>query len=174
VRDLIQAVRLNPTQSQTQNINKGHFYGFEMSLEAQLLPQLRVGGNYTFIQRNVSDVSVPGFQPSGVPTHKAFLYASWVPIERVTITPSLEIASDRWSDVFVGTQAANAPILAAFPDPYIRTGAYTLANINVSYKLIENFEVAGGVKNLLDQNYELAWGLPQPGRTFYMKARATF
>jgi iron complex outermembrane receptor protein len=174
VRDLIQAVRLNPSQSQTQNINKGDFYGFEMSLEAQLSPQLALGGNYTFIERNVSDVSVPGFQPTGVPTHKAFLYASWRPIERLTITPSLEITSDRWSDVVVGTQAQNAPILAAFSDPYIRTGAYRLANINLSYKVIENFDVAGGVKNLLDQNYELAWGLPQPGRTFYVKARATF
>ena len=33
VRDLIQAVRVSPTQSQTQNINQGYFYGFEMSLE---------------------------------------------------------------------------------------------------------------------------------------------
>ena len=54
------------------------------------------------------------------------------------------------------------------------TGAYTLANIQTSYKVTDNFEVAGGVKNLLDQNFELAWGLPQPGRTFYVKARAIF
>ena len=174
VRDLIQAVRVSPTQSQTQNINQGNFYGFEMSFEAQFSPQFALGGNYTFIQRDVSDVSVPGFKPSGVPTHKAFLYATWRPIDRFTITPSVEIASDRWSDVVVGTQAQNAPIRAAFADPYIRTGAYTLANVNVSYKLMENVELAGGVKNLLDQNYELAWGLPQPGRTFYVKARATF
>ena len=40
--------------------------------------------------------------------------------------------------------------------------------------LMENVELAGGVKNLFDQNYELAWGLPQPGRTFYLKAKATF
>jgi iron complex outermembrane receptor protein len=34
--------------------------------------------------------------------------------------------------------------------------------------------LAGGVKNLLDQNFELVWGLPQPGRTFYAKVRAIF
>ncbi len=174
VRDLIQAVRVNPTQSQTQNINQGHFYGFEMSLEAQLSAQFLLGGNYTFIERNVSDVSIPGFRPVGVPTQKAFIYATWRPIEPLSITPNLELATDRWSDVFVGTQAQNAPIRAAFPDPYIRTGAYTLANVNVNYKVTENIEVAGGVRNLLDQNYELAWGLPAPGRTFYVKARATF
>ena len=70
------------------------------------------------------------------------------------------------------TQGPNAPIRAAFPDLYIRTGAYTLANINVKYQVTENVEFAGGVRNLLDQNYELVWGLPQPGRTFYAKVRA--
>ena len=28
-----------------------------------------------------------------------------------------------------------------------------------------------GFKNLTDDNYELAWGFPQPGRTFYVKTR---
>ncbi|OJV01847.1 MULTISPECIES: TonB-dependent receptor [unclassified Nitrobacter] len=171
VRDLIQAVRVSSTQSQTRNINKGEFYGFEMSLDAQLSPQLTVGGNYTFIERDVSDVSVPGFKPGGVPTHKAFLYASWRPIDLLTVTPSLEIASDRWSEV---NTSGSGVVYNAFPAPYIRTGAYTLANVNVSYMLMENVELAGGVKNLFDQNYELAWGLPQPGRTFYLKAKATF
>ncbi|WP_309775330.1 TonB-dependent receptor [Nitrobacter vulgaris] len=174
VRDLIQAVRVSPTQSQTQNINQGHFYGFEASLEAQLSAQFMIGGNYTFIERNVSDVSIPGFRPVGVPTQKAFVYATWRPIEPLAITPNLEVASDRWSDVLVGTQGPNAPIRAAFPDLYIRTGAYTLANINVNYQVTENVELAGGVRNLLDQNYELVWGLPQPGRTFYAKVRAIF
>jgi iron complex outermembrane receptor protein len=28
-----------------------------------------------------------------------------------------------------------------------------------------------GLKNLTDDNYELSWGFPQPGRTFYVKTR---
>ncbi|MEO6947421.1 MAG: hypothetical protein ABI150_12840 [Nitrobacter sp.] len=63
--------------------------------------------------------------------------------------PNLEITSDRWSDVVVGTQAANAPTLVAFPDSYIRTGTYTLANINLSYKIIENFEVVAASRACL-------------------------
>jgi len=27
------------------------------------------------------------------------------------------------------------------------------------------------LKNLTDDNYELAWGFPQPGRSFYIKTR---
>lgn len=174
---MIQAVRLSDGtgRSQTQNVGDGYFYGFEVSAETDLSPQLAVGGNYTFIHRTITDPSTPGFEPTGVPSHKAFIYASWRPLERLTVTPSLEITSDRWSDVNIGTNAANQAIRNVFPNGgYIRTGAYTLANINVSYKVTENLEVAGGVKNMLDQNYELAWGLPSPGRTFYAKARATF
>jgi iron complex outermembrane receptor protein len=34
--------------------------------------------------------------------------------------------------------------------------------------------VSAGFKNLLDDNFELAWGYPQPGRTFYVKTRVLF
>lgn len=165
VRDLIQTVQVGPGQTQTQNVGNGTYYGFEVSGETALSQQVSVGGNYTYIYRNIKDPLQPNLRPTGVPTHKAFLYMSWRPLERLTITPSVEIASDRWSDV------STNPVQAF---PYVLTGAYTLANIQASYKVTDNFEVAGGIKNLLDQNYQLAWGLPQPGRTFYVKARATF
>ncbi|WP_244396205.1 TonB-dependent receptor plug domain-containing protein [Afipia carboxidovorans] len=175
VRDMIQTVQLPDSTTQTQNVGDGHFYGFEVSAEKQLLPQLAIGGNYTFIRRTIKDPLQPNLQATGVPSHKAFLYASWQPIDRFTVTPSLELASDRWSDVNVGTNAANQAVRDVFPNGgYIRTGAYTLLNVNLNYKFNENFEVSGGVKNILDDNYELAWGLPQAGRTFYAKARATF
>jgi iron complex outermembrane receptor protein len=36
---------------------------------------------------------------------------------------------------------------------------------------MRTFDVAIGMKNIGDQNVELAWGFPQPGRTFYVKTR---
>jgi iron complex outermembrane recepter protein len=39
------------------------------------------------------------------------------------------------------------------------------------YTIASDFEVVFGLKNLADRKYELAWGLPQPGRTFYVKTR---
>lgn len=165
VRDLIQTVQISPGITQTQNVGNGHFYGFEVSAEAQINPALKVGGNFTYIYRTIKDPLQPDLRPTGVPTNKAFLYLAWQPMERLTITPSLEIASARWSDV-------NTNPAQAFP--YVLTGAYTLANIQADYKVSKNFDIAAGIKNIFDQNFELAWGLPQPGRTFYAKARATF
>ena len=165
VRDLIQTVQISPGITQTQNVGNGHFYGFEVSAEAQINPALKVGGNFTYIYRTIKDPLQPDLRPTGVPTNKAFLYLAWQPMERLTITPSLEIASARWSDV-------NTNPAQAFP--YVLTGAYTLANIQADYKVSKNFDIAAGIKNIFDQNFEIAWGLPQPGRTFYAKARATF
>ena len=160
VRDLIQTVVLPDTTTQAQNVGDGSFYGMEVAIDAQATPQLSVGFNYTALSRSIHDALLPDLRPTGVPTHKAFIYASWQPINRLTITPSLDVAGDRWSDV--------NPVPAF---PYVRTGAYTLVNLAAQYALAQNFDIVFGFKNLSDDNYELAWGFPQPGRTFYFKTQ---
>jgi iron complex outermembrane recepter protein len=84
-------------------------------------------------------------------------------VSRLRLTPSLELADDRWSEV------NPAP---AFP--YVKTGAYSLLDFDATYGLRQSVDVSLGFKNLLDDYYELAWGYPQPGRTFYLKTRVRF
>lgn len=165
VRDLIQTVQIGPGTTQTQNVGDGAFYGAELALDASLRPGLELGGNYTFIRRDVTDPSQPRLKPTGVPTHKGFVYLRWAPLDKLTVTPSLELASSRWSDVDTNPVS---------PFPFIETGAYTLGNVQVDYAMLRNLDVAVGARNLFDDEYELAWGLPQPGRTFYVKARIEY
>jgi iron complex outermembrane receptor protein len=160
VRDLIQTVVLPDTTTQTQNVGDGRFYGVELGIDAQVSAQLTVGGNYTAISRTIDDALQPNLRPTGVPTHKAFLYAAWKPMPRLTITPSFDLAGDRWSDV------NPAP---AFP--YVRTGGYSLLNVAAEYAIARDVVAVFGFRNLTDDNYALAWGFPQPGRTFYFKTR---
>ncbi|NOT27697.1 MAG: TonB-dependent receptor [Acidobacteria bacterium] len=164
VRDLIQTVVLPDTTTQTQNVGDGRFYGFEVAVESPLSTQMTVGGNYTALRRSIRDGLQPNLRPTGVPTHKAFLYASWNPVEQLTITPSLDVAGERWSDI-------NATPQPGFP--YVRTGSYSLVDISAQYAVARNFDVVFGLKNAGDQNIELAWGFPQPGRTFYVKTRVS-
>jgi iron complex outermembrane receptor protein len=163
VRDLIQTVVLPDTTTQTQNVGDGDFHGGEIAADTSLSDQLTVGGNYTFIKRRITDALQPNLEATGVPTHKAFLFASWRPLAPLTVSPSLELAGDRWSDV--------NPVPAF---PYVRTGQYTLLNLGVEYMVQRKLELTAGLKNLTDDDYQLAWGFPQPGRTFYLKARALF
>jgi iron complex outermembrane receptor protein len=163
VRDLIQTVVLPDTSTQTQNVGDGEFYGIEFSVDAPISDRLTVGGNYTFIDREIRDALLPNLEATGVPENKAFVYARWQPVERFTLTPSVEVADDRWSDV-------NPPT----PAPYIQTGAYTLVGLDAKISFLRNMELALGGKNLSDEHYELAWGYPQPGRNYYLKLHVDF
>jgi iron complex outermembrane receptor protein len=163
VRDLIQTVVLPDTTTQTQNVGNGNFAGFELSVDLPISTEVRAGGNYTYTHREITDALQPTLRPTGVPTNKAFLYATWQPTIPLRITPSLELADDRWSDM------NPAP---AFP--YVKTGSYALLDLDATYELPRGLDVSLGFKNLLDDNFELAWGYPQPGRTFYVKTRILF
>lgn len=163
VRDLIQTVQLPDTTTQTQNVGDGRFYGAEIAIDAQVMDGLSVGGNYTALSRKIEDALQPNLRPTGVPTHKAFLFASWRPIDRLTITPSLDLTGDRWSDV------STTPVQTF---PYVRTGQYSLFNLSAEYAITPSVSAMAGFRNLNDDYYELAWGFPQPGRTFYFKLRA--
>jgi iron complex outermembrane receptor protein len=165
VRDLIQTVVLTDTTTQTQNVGTGDFAGIELSVESPLANTLRVGGNYVYIHREITDSLQPNLRPTGVPTNKAFLFAMWQPVTPLHLTPNVELADDRWSDM------NTTPVLAF---PYVKTGAYRLLNFDATYTIARNLELSLGFKNLLDDNYELAWGYPQPGRTFYMRTRMAF
>jgi iron complex outermembrane receptor protein len=43
--------------------------------------------------------------------------------------------------------------------------------VAAQYTVARNFDVVFGMKNLGDQDYQLAWGFAQPGRTYYLKTR---
>lgn len=163
VQDLVQTVVLPDTTTQTQNVGDGRFYGIEVFFDVRPSDRLAIGGNYSYIDRTIEDSLQPDLQPEGVPGSKAFLYATWTPIEPLAITPGIQVADDRWSSV-------NPPV----PSPYVETGAYTLVNLDAKYAFPNDVEVALGFKNLLDDDYELAWGFPQPGRSAYMNVRMAF
>ncbi|MBN2447626.1 MAG: TonB-dependent receptor, partial [Phycisphaerae bacterium] len=189
---------------------KGDYWGVEFSADWDVSHTLRLGGNYTYMQRHLDYVgeslnfpvspvnqrlAVASNQLEGTPLHKAFLYAAWKATNRLTLTPSLELASDRValvtscastliaSSTSVGTSpnsangncnvsAANLP-----PSPvpnYVDIGAYALLNFNAEYAFDKNTTVAVGATNLLDQDYQLAQGFPEAGRMFYANARVRF
>jgi Bacterial regulatory helix-turn-helix protein, lysR family/TonB dependent receptor len=85
--------------TQTQNVGNGSFSGFELSVDAPVGSSVRAGGNYTFTHCEITDALQPNLRPTGVPTNRAFVYATWRPLMQLRITPSLDLADDRWSDV---------------------------------------------------------------------------
>ncbi|MBN8605480.1 MAG: TonB-dependent receptor [Caulobacterales bacterium] len=146
-------------QQQTRNVASAHYYGGELSLTWDVADALTLGGNYTYIERDYEAPTTPAIEPEGVPTHKVFAYADWRINDALTFTPSVEIASDRWTST------------AATPLRYYRTGNYMLFNTALSWQVTPEADVLFGARNLTDENYQLADGLPEQGRNFYLSLR---
>ncbi len=163
VRDMIQTVVVDagpPQRTQTRNVGDGEYYGAEFGGQARLGTQWVIGGNATWLQRTINDPLQPDYRPTGVPGHQALLYATWSPLAAWSLTPSIEYADDRWNSG-PGTS-------------YVKTGQYTLVNLQTQWDVADNLRVALGARNLTDALYELAWGFPQPGRSFYAKLEVEF
>ncbi|TCU58891.1 iron complex outermembrane receptor protein [Novosphingobium sp. PhB57] len=141
--------------TQSRNLGSGNYYGGEIALTAALGDTLSLGGNYTYTHRDIDDPTNTAFQPTGVPTHKAFIWADWAPLDGLHILPNADIASDRWTVNTAGTR-------------YYRTGAYFQANISVNYEVYRGVVIGAGARNLFDDYYVLTDGFPEPGRSFFL------
>jgi len=146
--------------SQSRNVGNGDYYGAELSLVATITPEFSLGGNYSWVKRDLDDPSIPAFHPTGVPSHKAFAYADWAPLAGLRFMPNVEVASDRWVVTPAGT--------------YYRSGDYVLANLSIDYAVTPAIDIGVGGRNLFDVNYSTADGYPEPGRTMFVSLRARY
>jgi iron complex outermembrane receptor protein len=163
IEDVIQTVVASagpPQITQARNVGDGEFYGVELGVSTRLTEQWSVAANYTHLEREVTDPLQPGIEVTGAPDDSAFVAFTYEPSERLSITPSIELATDRWSDVTGGG--------------YVLTGDYRLLNLQIQYRGSELWELAVGASNLTDENFELAHGYPEPGRSAYVRARLNF
>lgn len=172
ISDAIVSVRpagFPANSTQRQNLGNAEYYGAELALTAQVAPTLELGANYTWTHRSfdigtpAAGTVVPVFRLTDVPAHKGFAYASWSPFGGLTIVPSVDVASNRTT-----LKTASPPVI------YYRTGSYVQANLRIDYALREGVEIGVGARNLFDDNYILADGFPEPGRSFFASVRARY
>jgi iron complex outermembrane receptor protein len=163
VEDMIQtvvAIAGPPQVTQARNVGNGEFYGVELGVQARITQAWAVAATYTHLEREITDALQPTYEVVGAPDDAAFVAFTYEPSSKLAITPSLELAGDRWSDVTGGG--------------YVRIGDYTLLNLQVQYRGGDLWELAVGGTNLLDENFELAQGYPEAGRNFYLRLRLSF
>jgi len=167
INDMIQTVGITipgkGATTQSENVGLGHTFGLDLKADYAIRDNLAVGGQLGLIHRyvNSSVQSNPNVQLIGVPGATAMLYANWLPLPNLTLTPNIQFASDRWS--------ANYNTTA-----YVQTGAYVLLNFKAGYQVTENLNVFVGGNNLTDRLYSLTDGYPEAGRMVYVGAKATF
>lgn len=155
VTDYIQAVTLNSTTSQNQNFGKVYRYGYELEAMAPIGDKVETGLNYTYIYNDNRSNSQ---QITDIPRHKLFVYGKVTPVKTLNIMASVEYNTSRYSTT----------------DGKYSAGEFVVVNAKVGYEAVKNLTLEAGVNNLLDRNYALTEGYPEPGRNYFFQARYTF
>lgn len=147
--------------SQSRNVGSGTYWGAEGALTAEVARRLRAGASLGLVKRDIADPNNPAFRPTGVPDISGFLWAEWEPVRGLSVLPSLDVAGDRWIVNTAGTR-------------WRRDGAHALLGLRVAWRPVAGLELAASGTNLLDSDYQLAEGFPEPGRSFRLSARLRY
>lgn len=152
--DVIQSVDLAPNLFQLQNVGSGSQNGFEVGVRTFALPDAELGASYTYVRRKIDD---PTIKPTDTPRHNLVAWANYEAMEGLSLVPSIQYSSSR----YVKTTGAKAD-------------GFFLANFAVRQAVTEWSDVEIGIENLFDEDYELAYGFPEPGRTYFLKTTMRF
>lgn len=147
--------------SQNQNVGDGKYYGVELKADWTVNDKLVVGGHYAYLHRKIDGPDGLDIKPVGRPKHSALFYAKWEAYTRLVLMPSLELYSSRYSS-------------DRTESTFTKNKGFALANFSADYQITENFSAGVGVRNIFDKNYEVQYGYPEAGRTFFARAKATF
>lgn len=163
VTDVIQSVPIifnGERVDQSQNVGSGDYYGIEGSIDYAFSSSLAVGGNVTLMQRDINNPNIPNFELTGVPRVKGIAYLTYHMTDDLSITPSIEFASDRWT-----SKPGNI---------FYETGAFALVNLQGEYSFTPETSMLLTARNLFDEDYTLTDGYPEAGRSFQATFRAKF
>ncbi|MCF8227259.1 MAG: TonB-dependent receptor [Bacteroidales bacterium] len=138
------------TTDLTQAVNKDRAanYGFEVSGNYRISNTVNIGINYTYLKMN--NLSDPGVYFIHIPENEFRILLDIHPIKPFKITTEYLFMDERYSTTY-GTTAP----------------AFSLLNLHFSYQLTRNISADLSIENLLDQNYEIAEGFPEPGRSMF-------
>ena len=126
---------------------------------------MQAGVRYTYINRNLNaqnplNPPLPtNYHLTELPYSQLFAYVTWNAMPQLSITPNIQAASDRWSNL-----SGNANV-------FLKTGSFFLLNLEADYAFTDNLDFQIGARNLLDQNYQLVAGFPSEGRSFFINLR---
>lgn len=136
------------TVQQNQNVGEVYLFGGEGRVMSQITENLDGGLGYTYTQWD--NRSNPD-KITGIPAHKITAFVHYLLWRRVGLTVDAEHAAGRYSDS-TGVR---------------ETESYTVANCKLALTLLNGLKIEGGVKNLLDENYEVEEGYPEAGVSYF-------
>ena len=142
------------TCNQAQNVGRTRNVGLELSLAQQLSAQWGMRASYTVLHRtNLSDRSIT---LTDTPRQRLMASLLWRPAAQWELRGELE-----------AEQGRKVPLSASGQQQYLAMSGYGVVNLRARYQPRPDISVDFGVANISDKWYQLADGLPMPGRSWY-------
>ncbi len=147
IEDLIQFKFLPTFDSTVENIASARADGFEIYAEVRPIPALTLRGDFTHLEAENRKTK------SELPRR---------PKNTLALNVSYDFLPGANARVEVKYTGSQVDVDFVSGQPLHRDG-YTVANIYLSYEIVENVTLYGRVENLLDETYENAAGFARPG-----------
>lgn len=135
--------------SQMQNTGNSIFSGLDLTIAYDAFSFLRFYGTYSYI--SMKNLSNHDIHFTNVPRNKILLTAEFNIESRLNLNFASEYRTGSYS--------------ASDGSRY--SPGYFLLNSNMSWHISELVAAEAGIANILDRNYSLEEGYPEPGRNFY-------
>ena len=149
---ILNVSNVQPGKSQMQNFGEAEYLGVEAQINYEILSNLSLNFNYTYIERN--NITNPNIHFTDVPNTKVMGTLEYKPIKILRLIANSEFNSSRFSTSYG-----------------VRVPDYTLLNFYASGKIAKNFSIDAGINNIFDKNYCLVEGYPEEGRNFFVTLR---
>lgn len=141
---------------QLQNTGRSHFRGFEAALQYSLTSYLKIGTNYSFIdRRNLSNSDLYFID---VPQHQLISFVQLQKQDTYFVHLEAKYNSSRYSTT----------------DGAYKAESFLLFNISAEYQVVKKYAVHFAVENIFDELYYYSEGYPEPGRVIRAGVRFNF
>jgi len=152
--------------SRYRNYSHVRTWGVEIEARWQPAKDLLLSAAYSWTQaEDMSDGRVTE-QVTDVPEHRFLVSLRWVaPRVKTRVALTLNALSRRYN------------LLPTPADPTLEVqeaGGYALVDLKISQPIGKMWELWGFVGNLLDTDYQMEYGYPGPGRSWWIGIRASF
>jgi iron complex outermembrane receptor protein len=144
--------------TQFRNVGEETHRGAEIAVNSYWNDALTTTISYSYIDATIKDKNVTKAYVTDMPKHNVYASLKYSPFKGVDIIPVVRYESERYTSV-----GSNE-----------KSGSFTLADIRIAYRPINDLEISGGIKNIFDKYYYYDIGYPQEGRSFYANIRYNF
>ncbi len=143
--------------AQLQNLARARHRGGEATLRFRAASWLSTEGSYSYVHlKNLSD---PSLLFTHTPSHALSVHLEAVPSDKLALRSWISYTSSRLARI-EGTTLTELE------------GQLTV-DAEAGYEVGQGIRLTGGVRNVLDSDYQIVAGYPEPGRSFFARMSYT-